>query len=144
MQYLTAFSGQSDLEEQSAFDAFVRGERPKTKLDKPYGVAIYDGKVYVCDTNSTVVVFNFKLKSFAPLEGAIGPGRLLQPMNISIEADGTKYVSDPVRGQIVVFDKDDRYLKAYGKPGKWKPVAAVAFEGLLYVVDESGGAVVVF
>jgi DEAD/DEAH box helicase domain-containing protein len=44
--------------------------------------------------------------------GAVGPGRLTQPVNISIEPDGTKYVTDPVRGQVVIFGKDDNYLRA--------------------------------
>ena len=33
-------------------------EMQDTKLDKPYGVAMYDGKIYVCDTNATVIVLD--------------------------------------------------------------------------------------
>jgi len=144
VQYLTSFSGLKDIEGQSAFNRFVVGEKQDTRLDKPYGVAVYDGKLYVCDTNNTVAVFDLKRKRFGPLKGAIGPGTLRQPLNISIEADGTKYVADPVRGQIVAFDKNDEYLKAYGMPGAWRPVDAVPFGDRLYVADVANGLVKIF
>lgn len=144
IQYLTSFSGLKDIEEQSAFNRFVVGEIQDVKLDKPYGVAVFDGKIYVCDTNSTVIVFDLKSRSFGALKGAEGPGRLLGPVNISIERDGTKYVADPVRGQVVAFDREDTYLRAYGEPGAWRPVDAVPFDDRLYVADPANGLVKVF
>jgi DNA-binding beta-propeller fold protein YncE len=144
IQYLTSFRGRKDVETQSAFNRFVVGEKQDVRLDKPYGVAIHEGKIYVCDTNATVVVFDLKQKAFEYLKGAVGPGKLLQPTNVSIEADGTKYVADPARGQIVVFDRDDLYVKAYGEPGAWRPVDAVTFEDRLYVADVSNHVVRVF
>ncbi len=141
IQFLVSFIGQKDVEKQSSFQKFIVGEKPAIRLDKPYGVGIYDGKIYVCDTNATVMVFDFKEKRFGPLEGAKGAGRLIQPLNISIEDDGTKYVSDPVRGQVVVFDQNDRYKNAFGLPGKWKPVDAVPLGDRLYVADNMNAMV---
>jgi DNA-binding beta-propeller fold protein YncE len=144
IQYLTFFNGLKDVEKQSGFDRFVVGEKQDVRLDKPYGVAIRDGKIYVCDTNSTVVVFDLKNKTFGNLKGASGPGKLMQPINISIDRDGTKYVADPVRGQVVAYGPDDAYVKAYGAPGNWRPVDAVPFEDRLYVADVEHGTVKVF
>jgi hypothetical protein len=144
LQFLTAFNGLKDIEEQSGFDRFVVGEKLNLELDKPYGVAMYDGKIYVCDTNTTVIVLDLKKKLFSSMAGAVGPGRLTQPVNISIEPDGTKYVTDPVRGQVVIFGKDDNYLRAIGEPGTWKPVDAVPFGDRLYVADNANGLVKVF
>jgi len=144
IQYLTSFSGLKDIEEQSAFSRFVVGDMPDQKVDKPYGVAVHDGRIYVCDTNGGVAVFDLKAGTFGLLKGAVGRGMLRQPVNISIEPDGTKYVADPVRGQIVVFDRNDEYLKAYGAPGGWRPVDAVPFENKLYVADVQNGLVKVF
>ena len=141
IQYLVSFSGLKDIEEQSAFNRFVVGEKQDVKVDKPYGIAVYGGKIYVCDTNNSVVVFDLKAKTFSTLKGAVGPGRLTQPQNISIEADGTKYVTDPGRGQVVIFDRDDGYAKAYGAPGSWRPVDAVPFEDRLYIADVQNGLV---
>ncbi|MBI4517246.1 MAG: hypothetical protein HY699_15680 [Deltaproteobacteria bacterium] len=144
LQYLTSFSGLKDIDEQSAFNRFVVGEQQDVKVDKPYGVAVHDGKIYVCDTNASVAVFDLKRKTFEPLKGAVGPGKLSQPVNISVAQDGTKYVADPARGQIVAFDSNDEYLRAYGMPGAWRPVDAVPFEDRLYVADVANGLVKVF
>lgn len=144
LQFLTSFNGLKDIEEQSGFDRFVVGEKLNLELDKPYGVAMYDGKIYVCDTNTTVIVLDLEKKLFSSMAGAVGQGRLSQPVNISIEADGTKYVTDPVRGQVVVFDRNDAYLRAIGEPGTWKPVDAVPFEDRLYVADNANGLVKIF
>jgi len=145
LQFLTAFSGRKDIEQQSGFNKFVVGELSDVKFDKPYGVAMHAGKIYVCDSTRTVIVLDLAKKTFAPLAGALaGPGLLKQPINISIERDGTKYVTDPVRAQVVVFDSKDAYVKAYGQPGPWRPVDAVPFEGRLYVADNANGVIKVF
>lgn len=141
IQYLTSFTGLKDIEEQSSFNKFVVGEKQDLRLDKPYGVAIYDGKIYVCDTNSTVFVFDLNAKTYSALKGANGSGKLVQPLNISIESDGTKYVADPVRGQVVVFDREDNFLKAYGQAGKWRPVDAVPLGEFVYVADPANKVV---
>lgn len=144
VQFLASFRGRKDLEGQSAFNRFVVGEKQDFRIDKPYGIGIHDGKIYVCDTNATVLVFNFKDDTFGVLKGAVGPGKLNQPINISITADGTKYVSDPVRGQVVAYDRNDEYVRAYGSPGNWRPVDAVAYDDRLYVADGKNGVVKVF
>lgn len=136
-QFLASFTGAEDIEtEKTKFESFVTGkEETRKRLDKPYGVALYDGKIYVCDTNSTVMVFDMVRKTFEPLKGAKGIGKLIQPLNISIDAEGYKYVTDVIRKQVVIFDKNDLYVKALGKQEDWKPVDAVFFEGLVYVAD---------
>ena len=144
VQFLTAFSGSQDVQSQSGFNRFVVGEAKNVKLDKPYGVAMHGGRIYVCDTNATVVVFDLEKRTFDVLAGATGQGQLVAPVNISITPDGTKYVADPARGQVVVFGADDQYVRAYGVEEKWRPVDAMAYEGRLYVVDGVNGAVRVF
>lgn len=141
IQYLTSFRGRKDVEKQSWFDRFVVGEKKDVRVDKPYGVAIHEGKIYVCDTNRTVEVFDLERKAFEPLKGATGLGALRQPINISIDADGNKYVADSVRGQIVVFDRNDAYVKAYGEPSGWRPVDVVPFGNEIYVADVANGLV---
>jgi DNA-binding beta-propeller fold protein YncE len=141
---LISYTGLKDVEEQTSFNKFVVGEKQNRRLDKPYGVGIYDGKIYVCDTNDTVIVFDLKSKSFTGMPGAGGQGKLLEPINISIDPDGVKYVTDPQRGQVVAFDARDEYLRAYGLPGNWKPVDAVSYGDRLYVVDNQNAVVKVF
>ena len=40
IQYLTAFNGLKDIEEQIGFNRFVVGEKLNLELDKPYVVAM--------------------------------------------------------------------------------------------------------
>jgi DNA-binding beta-propeller fold protein YncE len=146
VQYLTSFTSSLDIEQKkSTFELFITGGKEIVqRLDKPYGVAINDGKIYVCDTNATVMVFDLNKKTFGPLQGAQGLGKLAQPINISVDKDGNKYVSDPIRKQVVVFDKNDFYSRTFGDAGDWKPVDAVAYEDKLYVADIKNGEVRVF
>ena len=143
LQWLMSMKGATDIEaKRSAFEVFVTGEKESgARLDKPYGIAVQKGKIYVCDTNATVMVFDLEKRSYSPLQGAMGPGKLLQPFNISIDGEGNKYVSDTLRHQVIVFDRNDNYLKAFGLPAKWKPVDAVAYEDRLYVADIKNGEV---
>jgi sugar lactone lactonase YvrE len=144
IQYLKSYTGVDDIEEQSEFNRFVVGEKQNRSVDKPYGVGMFDGKIYVCDTNATVAVFDLGEKTFGYLKGAQGQGVLRQPVNITITPDGTKYVSDPVRGQVIAYGRDDEYMRAYGAPGAWKPVDAIALDRRLYVADAANGLIRVF
>ncbi len=145
VQFLASFDGSQDIaSEKSAFDVFLTGKEIGTILQKPYGVAVYDGKIYVCDTLKTVMVFDFQARTFKPLQGAHGLGTLLQPINISIDKEGNKFVTDAVRGQVVMFDKNDFYVKAFGTPGIWRPVDAAAYEDRVYVVDRKNAEIRVF
>src|ERR1043165_6810836 len=90
VQYLTSFSSDTDLGRTSGFAEFVTGARVSpNQLVKPYGVALKNGKVFVCDTmGSTIHEFDLSRKRsqfFSPR----GEGRLLMPVNVTIDEDGT-------------------------------------------------------
>jgi DNA-binding beta-propeller fold protein YncE len=78
------------------------------------------------------------------MQGAKGRGKLVQPLNISIDKDGNKFVTDPIRKQVVMFDKNDFYVKDFGPVEGWRPIDAVAFEDKLYVADIKNGEIKVF
>ena len=146
IQYLASYTGSSDIEHgKSGFDVFLTGERVSARLDKPYGAAIYNGKLYVCDTNATVMVFDFDKKTFRPLQAAAtGMGKVIQPLNISIDRYGNKLVTDPVGLRVVMFDKGDFYVKSFSLDTPWKPVDAVLFEDRVYIADAKNYEIVVF
>ncbi len=51
IQYLTSFSTAFDITgEQSEFLSNIVGEKENRAIVKPYGIAIYKGKIYICDT----------------------------------------------------------------------------------------------
>ncbi|UCC30146.1 MAG: hypothetical protein JSU86_18350 [Phycisphaerales bacterium] len=138
IQFLTWASGAAQVEPpRDALDAFLLGEEPTLQkvIQKPYGVAARDGVVYVCDTKGLCVCkLDFKKQTYSVF-GDRGPGRLRKPINIAIDALGYKFVADPVRKQIVVFDPDDRYSAAFDIPKPCRPVDVAVFQNELYVLD---------
>lgn len=138
IQYLATFSGPDDINPaRSAWLDFLIGKDTggTEAIKKPYGVAIQDGRIYVADTRGGgYAVFDLQRRRFEFVQGS-GGGKLPKPINISVDADGSKYVTDTGRNQIVVFDKDDRYLRAYGASGEFKPGDTAVVGNRLYVTD---------
>ncbi len=116
LQFLIAYSGEQDLGGgPSQFATFVVGKEPVRKpINKPYGVALHDGKIYVCDTGASAIdildLRTRELRYFIPG----GEGKLVTPTNIAVDRDGTKYIADSARGQILVFGRDDSFQGAIG------------------------------
>ena len=138
VQFLTWASGAQQVEAaRSSLVSFIRGERPvsESTLDKPYGVAAHDGSVYVCDSEGVCLArLDFKNKTYSLL-GTSGPGRLRKPINVVIDELGYKFVTDPVRRQIVVFGPDDEYTTAFDIPQPSRPVDAAIWKNELFVLD---------
>ena len=135
IQLLTSFSSDADLGRHSSFFDFVTGEQPAGGLVKPYGLALHGGKIFVCDTVQNLVeVFDLnthRASYFTPQ----GEGRLQMPINIAIDADGTRYVADSYRCQVVIYSDDGTYLGAIGKKDEMKPTDVAVSSNRLYVAD---------
>jgi len=138
IQYLASFSSAGDLGvRRSGFAEFIAGKDPKGKLavSKPYGVAISDGKIFVTDTRGPgYAVFDLKNKKLKGVSGS-GSGRMKLPTNITIDKDGTKYVTDTGLNQVLAFDKDDNFIRAYGLRDQFKPGDVAVSGNRLYVSD---------
>lgn len=138
IQYLASFSSAADVgKSRSVLAELLVGKDPKERegVTKAYGVGLFAGKLYVVDTRGPgYVVFDLENKEFTPVPGS-GPGRMRLPINIAIDADGTKYVTDVGRNQILVFDREDRFVRAYGTEGQFKPGDVAIVGGRLYVTD---------
>lgn len=139
-QYLGAFTGEEDLATQSGFEDFLLGEKPEVRgLRKPYGVAVQGPRFYVTDTVlKKIVVVDWDAKTFGELEGDGGPGKVDTPINITISADGHKWVTDVGRGQVLEYGPTDRFLRAIGTKGQFKPTDVAVTDKRLYVADVAG------
>jgi len=146
VQFLASFSSDVDLGwNVSKFAEFVTGKAAaQNPLIKPYGVAAKDGKIFVCDTmQGAVEIFDFEKKRAYYLAPR-GEGRLKTPINITIDADGTRYVADTGRGQVVLFRNDDQYITAMGKTDEMRPSDVAITSDRLYVTDLKGHVVRVY
>jgi DNA-binding beta-propeller fold protein YncE len=145
IQFLTAFSSEGDLGRGHSFADYITGEEKTTDpLVKPYGLAVHDGKIFVCDTVSgNIEVFDLKKRRasyFAPE----GEGKFALPINITIDSDGTRYVSDTGRAQVLIFRADGTFLEAMGKKGEMKPSDVAISADRLYIADLLNHCVKVF
>lgn len=137
IQYLHTFSNENDVGEGvGQLGKFLLGsEEDLSPITKPYGTAIYDGKIYVVDARGAgYAVFDMKKEAFSFVVGS-GGGFLKKPINMFIDKDGNKYVTDTGRDQVIVFDVNDQYVRAYGEEGQFKPSDLVVVDDRLYVTD---------
>jgi hypothetical protein len=136
VQFLKSFRFSSDVEaRQSALDQLVFGtEQQVLPIGKPYGVAMWDGKMYVCDIiNPSVVILDLRRQQ-ARIMDARGVGTMQQPTDIAVARDGMKYVVDLPASRVFVFNAQDQPVAAFGWPD-FKPVSAAVYEDNLYVAD---------
>jgi DNA-binding beta-propeller fold protein YncE len=143
IQFLAAYRSDEDvLPPLSGFRRFVLGDREGRELAKPYGVAIHGGQILVCDTMARiVVVFDLRAQT-VELLGSGPNGRLKKPVNIAVDDDGTRYVVDVDLQRVMVYDRNNRYLRAIGNAEVWSPTDVAISGRRLYVTDKKGGQVV--
>jgi len=138
LQFLTRLSSQRDLlAERTGFRDFVLGAESAGDhlVEKPYGVAIFGGSVFVVDTrNAGYAVFDLAGERTRMVRPG-GAGVLKKPINIAIDADGTRFVTDTGRSLVVVFDREDRFVRTLGEPGAFRPVGIAVAAGQLYISD---------
>jgi len=137
IQYLKTFSSERDLGANSNFSDFILGQEAggETLIGKPYGVAVAEGKIFVVDIRGPgYVIFNLKTKRVQTVHGD-GAGRMKKPINIIIDQAGNRYVSDTGRDQVLEFDKQDKFIRAFGRIGQFKPTDMAILGNKMFVVD---------
>jgi DNA-binding beta-propeller fold protein YncE len=137
VQYLTTISSERDLavKKDSFADFIVGAEKEAQRLTQPYGIALDKGKLYVADTGAGgLAIFDLAQQRFSFVTGT-GAGRIKRPINIRIDVDGTRYVTDTGRDQVLVFDRDDHFVRAFGVEDQFRPVDLAIVGNRLYVAD---------
>ncbi len=144
LQFLTSLSGPADLGAAgpSGFEKFVLGEAERKEgIATPYGLAIFDGVLYVCDVGKRrIETLDLRKRSFGYLTE---DRRLANPVNIFIEPNGTKYVADPTAGTIFVFDSANALQGILGKDLRINPIDVAVRGDCCYVTDFASNQIVV-
>lgn len=129
-------------ESTSKFKRMVTGEQLQGEgLAKPYGIAVHHGRVFVSDTaRHVVMVFDIPEKRFFMI-GDDEAGALALPIGLDVDRHGNIYVADGTAKQIMIYNRNGKFLHAIGG-ATWfhRPLGvAVDADGLrLYVVDSGG------
>jgi len=136
IQYLTSFGSESDLGGQSKFNQFIMGEQKILRpITKPYGVTMRGGKIYVCDTQAAnVCIVDVNKRTLRPFK-PVGQAALKTPINVAADDDGTFYVTDSGRKQVLIYNKEGELLEALGKKGEMEPCGIALSGDRLYVSD---------
>jgi hypothetical protein len=138
--YLTSIDHADIFEPQTGkMEQFLFGRNADVAqpISKPFGLAAGQETLLVCDTERNVVhAIDFKTGR-ADVMGAAGRGRLLKPVDVTMDKQGNRYVADTLRREVVVFDTRNQADRAIGGGGDdpFKPVAVDFYDGKLYVLN---------
>jgi DNA-binding beta-propeller fold protein YncE len=137
VQYLTSITTSADIKgKQSAFNRFLIGVEVPKPIIKPYGVTANESKIYISDTGlGGLVIMDLDKKSFEYFIPS-GKGQLQLPLNCSIDENGSLFVADGNRRQIVVFNSEGEYVTEFGEKGEYyKPTDVFIMYGKIYVAS---------
>lgn len=116
----------------------VRGE----PLSKPYAVAASRGRIYVSDTVTRFVrLFDVPQGKQYRIGDEEGPGQLIKPIGLDVDAAGNLYVADIGARAIVVFGPDRAFVRRIGSDKWFSKLTSVTVdpEGKrVYAVDLGG------
>lgn len=142
VQFLTSITAESDLGKTNGFREFLLGEQQSVKqLARPYGIAHDKGHIYVADkTIKKIIILNLEEKTFSYIKDVMA-GALKDPMGIAVSDDGYKYIADSGRGQIVVFNERNAFVRAYGEEKQFRPTSVTVYGDKIYVCDISGNEI---
>ena len=126
----------------------LTGERQRGQgMAKPYGIAVHHGRIFVGDTVlRNVAVFDIPEQKFfriGEFDDDQGHGKLYMPMGLAVDKTGTLYVLDAKLQQVIVYDRDGKFLRSIGNPDDIKRPAGIAVDPdgkRVYAVDIGGSS----
>lgn len=110
-------------------------------MQKPYGIAVREGRLYVTDpVSQSVKLFDIPGKRFDSI-GADEQDQLVQPLGLDIDAQQNLYVVDAVTKHVKVYDAKGKFLRLLGGPKMLSRPSGVAVSAdgeRVYVADVGG------
>jgi len=147
LQFLFSISDETDLgEKPGGLAEYLYGEMAsKKRLGRPIGIASLKGRIYVADkTRQQIVYLDLKNKKMTFLK-TNEEGTIDNPFGIWATEDGYIYIADIGRNQVLVYDNNDKYIKAYGDADLLgKPLDVAVYQKRVYVVDQKKNTIYVF
>ncbi|MFO1078068.1 MAG: 6-bladed beta-propeller [Planctomycetota bacterium] len=144
--FLRSVSSGEDIEphESSWLAQVVVGEETSDQkpMPKPCAIAVRSGIFYVTDTQSGgIYALDFAKKTAGQVD-LRGRARLLTPTGICFGPDGSVYIADRARKQVVVLDDKFQWVKELGPwDEKSGPTDVAVWKDRLYVTDAGSNCV---
>jgi hypothetical protein len=145
IQFLAKIRNSTDVTgNRKGFKKFILGADDVIEIGKPYGVAISNGKIYLCETfRKGIDIIDLKKHSFSEFVPK-GKGALKLPINCVVDDRGYLYVADADRKQIVIFNDKREYQASFGEQENFKPTDVFVAQGKIWVCNMSGRQIHVY
>lgn len=134
--FLTSINTSLDITgKRSGLEKYVLGEDPGMPINKPYGLAVKNGKLYICDSMlGGLEIIDLGAGTFEYFQPS-GRGILKKPVNCAVDENNLLFVADTERKQVVAFDSDLKYHGSFGRPESFKPAGVAVSNDYVWVSD---------
>lgn len=137
MQFLMSIGADTDIPgSRRGLVRVLLGDKPLQRLGRPRGVGVHAGIIYVADASfHTVITIDLARKSFGWIQDS-GGGKLVNPIGLHIAEDGSLYVADAARREVLAYAPGGRpFLRTYGDPKTLRPTDVVVIGDRVYITD---------
>jgi DNA-binding beta-propeller fold protein YncE len=119
------------------FVELIRGGPVSPYVGTPAGIAFRAGHLYICDTEINALHDWDLTAGRAKRLGRSGETPLGKPVAVAVDENGTAYVADTDRAEVVAFDSNGDSTRRFKPPDRdaFKPVAVAVHGPKLYVAD---------
>jgi len=139
LQFLLSIINEKDIDKKqtSSFEDFLTGKTEAIKsIGRSWDIGSSKGKIYVLDRDLLKVVIIDLVNNKFDLLRDKRLGKLKDPTGIWITEDDVKYVTDKKRKQVVVFGKNNEFIRTYGDKHLFdKPMDVAVYGDFVYVID---------
>ena len=146
IQFLTSISTEDDLKKKSSFEEFLVGKQQSSKdFQRPYAFGSVKGKVYVVDRgHKSIIIIDLDNEKLDFVKTS-GMGAVYDPGGLWVTEDNYKYLADFGRQQILVYDSENKFVRAYGEAGQLdRPLDVAVYQNNIYVCDFEKHQITVF
>ena len=135
IQYLTTINGSNFLGKRSKFATFVLGKEEIKAINKPFGVVIRDGILYICDPGVGGIEIMDMNKGTYKVFSPGGSGQFKTPLTCIVDTNAYMYVADAGLHEVLIFDSLHNFYKRIKDTGDYKPTDVFIFENELWVTN---------
>lgn len=145
IQFLLKISNSADVEgNRGGFKKFIMGKEEVKAIGKPYGVNVFNGKIYICDAvKKGLEIIDLKKHTFNYFIPT-AKGELKNPINCFVDEKEYLYVADGERKQIVVFNEKGEYCTSFGAKENFKPTDIFISDDKIWVSNLTGHQINVY
>ena len=139
IQFLQSINSERDIgKESSEFVKFLTGEEEERSniIMRPYDIAAVNGRIYISDIGlKKILILDLENKKFDIIKDK-DEGEIIGLSGIWVTEDDIKYVADNARKKIIVFGKENEFIRTYGEEDQFlKPVDVAVYKDRIYVCD---------